>query len=59
VYQPHAIKCLGLVTANRQDLDLFDSMCDVIGPVFTEAVDAENDDGMDVDHGNGAGEKDS
>ncbi|KAI5268852.1 ARM repeat-containing protein [Aureobasidium subglaciale] len=58
-YRPHAIKCLGLVAANREDLELFDVMCDVIKPVFTDVVDAENEDNMDVDNGVGAGDKDS
>jgi proteasome component ECM29 len=34
-------------------------MCDVIKPVFTDIVDSENDDSMDVDNGVGAGDKDS
>ncbi|KAH0261597.1 ARM repeat-containing protein, partial [Aureobasidium melanogenum] len=58
-YKPHAIKGLGLVAASREDLDLFDAMCDVIKPVFADAVDTENEDNMDVDNGAGAGDKDS
>lgn len=58
-YKPHAIKGLGLVASNREDLGLFDAMCDVINPVFADAVDTENEDNMDVDHGVGAGDKDS
>ncbi|KAG9811503.1 ARM repeat-containing protein, partial [Aureobasidium melanogenum] len=58
-YRPHAIKGLGLVAASRKDLDLFDAMCDVIKPVFADAVDTENEDNMDVDNGVGAGDKDS
>ena len=58
-YRPHAIKCLGLITAARPDLELFDPMCDVISAVFQEIVDAEHDDDMDVDNGDGAGDRDS
>ncbi|THY96863.1 ARM repeat-containing protein [Aureobasidium pullulans] len=58
-YRPHAIKCLGLVAANREDLELFNAMCDVIRSVFTDIVDTENEDSMDVDNGIGAGDKDS
>jgi proteasome component ECM29 len=47
------------VVSSREDLDLFDAMCDVVKPVFTDVVDTENDDSMDVDHGVGAGDKDS
>ena len=56
-YRPHAIKCLGLVAAGRPDLELFEPMCDVLEPIFTEIVEVEHDDSMDVDHGDGAGEK--
>ena len=58
-YRPHAIKCLGLVVSSREDLGLFDAMCDVIKPVFTDIVDTASDDSMDVDNGVGAGDKDS
>lgn len=58
-YRPHAIKCLGLVVSSREDLGLFDTMCDLIGSVFINIVDTENDDNMDVDNGAGAGDRDS
>lgn len=59
MYRPHAIKGLGLLVSNREDLDLFDAMCDVIKPVFVDAVDTANEDNMDVDTGVGAGDKDT
>lgn len=58
-YRPHAIKCLGLVVSSREDLGLFDPMCDVINSVFTDIVETENDDNMDVDNGVGAGDRDA
>lgn len=47
------------MVSDREDLGLFDAMCDVIKPVFADAVDTENEDNMDVDNDVGAGDKDS
>lgn len=58
-YRPHAIKCLGVLAASRPDLELFESMCDVLEALFSDIVDVEHDDSMDVDHGEGAGEKEA
>lgn len=52
-YRPHAFKSLGRIAAARTDINMADTVFDIVAPVLTDLADSENQDKMDIDTGEG------